>query len=183
MSTIESRTQIPAGTWNADPVHSQIGFEIAYMGGTFRGTFSPFEATLEVAGDGQAHLEGATQVASVKVQDPNLETHLQSPDFFDAERTPEIRFVADDVSRDGDQVTVRGDLTIRGTTETVELAGTIQDGIVDGYGNERVRLSLEGTVDRTRFGVNWNMQLPSGEPALPSDVVLTGELSFVKAQS
>ena len=48
MSTIESRTVLPAGTWNADPVHSQIGFEIAYMGGTFRGTFSPFAATLEV---------------------------------------------------------------------------------------------------------------------------------------
>ena len=183
MSTIESRTQLAAGTWNADAVHSQIGFEIAYMGGTFRGTFSPFEATLEVAEDGQAHLEGATQVANVKVQDENHETHLQSPDFFDAERTPEIRFVSDDLERDGEQVTVRGDLTIRGTTRTVELDGTIEEGIVDGYGNERVRLSLAGTIDRSQFGVDWNMQLPSGDPALPNDVALTGELSFVKAQS
>jgi polyisoprenoid-binding protein YceI len=56
--SIISTTQLPTGTWNADAVHSQIGFEIAYMGGTFRGTFSPFEATLEVAEDGAAHLEG-----------------------------------------------------------------------------------------------------------------------------
>jgi len=163
-------------------VHSQIGFEIAYMDGTFRGTFSPFEASLEVGDDGAAHLEGATQVANVKVQDENLETHLQSPDFFDAERTPEIRFTSDDVSRNGESVVVRGDLTIRGTTEEVELRGTIQEGIVDGYGNERVRLSLAGTIDRSHFGVDWNMALPSGDNALPNDVALTGELSFVKAQ-
>ena len=182
MSTTQT-TQLPTGVWNADPVHSQIGFAIAYMGGTFRGTFSPFEATLEVAEDGSAHLEGSTQVSGVKVQDPNLETHLQSPDFFDAERTPELRFTSDDVARNGEAVTIRGDLTIRGTTREVELRGTIEDGIVDGYGNDRVRLSLEGTVDRTQFGVSWNMALPSGEPALPSEVTLTGELSFVKARA
>ena len=182
MSTIESRTTLPAGTWNADAVHSQIGFEIAYMGGTFRGTFSPFEATLEVAEDGQAHLEGTTQVANVKVQDPNLEAHLQTPDFFDAERHPELRFVSDDIARDGEAVTVRGDLTVRGTTQTVELTGSLQDGIVDAYGNERVRLSLEGGIDRFEFGVSWNTPLPSGDPALAQDVVLSAELSLVKGQ-
>jgi polyisoprenoid-binding protein YceI len=182
MSTIETRTALPTGTWNADAVHSQIGFAIAYMGGTFRGTFSPFEATLEVGEDGQAHLEGTTQVANVKVQDPALEAHLQTPDFFDAERHPELRFVSDDIVRDGDSVTVRGDLTIRGTTKQVELTGSIQDGIVDAYGNERVRFSLEGEIDRLEFGVSWNTPLPNGEPALAKDVALTAELSFVKAQ-
>jgi polyisoprenoid-binding protein YceI len=58
----------------------------------------------------------------------------------------------------------------------------MEDGIVDGYGNERIRLSLGGTIDRSAFGINWNMQLPSGENALPNDVRLTAELSFVKAQ-
>ena len=182
MSTTQSHTVLPTGTWNADAVHSQIGFEIAYMGGTFRGTFSPFAATLEVGEDGRAHLEGATHVANVKVQDPDLEAHLQTPDFFDAERHPELRFVSDDVVRDGDAVSIRGDLTIRGTTQTVALAGSIQDGIVDAYGNERVRLSLEGRIDRLQFGVSWNTPLPSGDPALAQDVVLTTELSLVRAQ-
>ena len=118
----------------------------------------------------------------MKVQDENQEAHLQSPDFFDAERTPEIRFASDEIVRDGDSITVHGDLTIRGVTEPVELTGSIQEGIVDGYGNERIRLSLDGTIDRTAFGVDWNMPLPSGEPALPNEVALTGELSFVKAQ-
>jgi len=182
MSTTQSQTLLPTGTWNADAVHSQLGFEIAYMGGTFRGTFSPFAATLEVAEDGQSHLEGTTQVASVKVQDSNLEAHLQTPDFFDAERHPELRFVSDDIVREGDSIAIRGDLTIRGTTQTVELAGSVQDGIVDAYGNERVRFSLEGGIDRVQFGVSWNTPLPSGDPALAQDVVLTAELSLRKAQ-
>ena len=182
MSTTQSRTVLPTGTWNADAVHSQLGFEIAYLGGTFRGTFSPFEATLEVAEGARPHLEGTTQVANVKVQDPNLEAHLQTPDFFDAERHPELGFVSDDIARDGDSITIRGELTIRGTTQSLELAGSVQDGIVDAYGNERVRFTLEGAIDRLEFGVSWNTPLPSGDPALAKDVALTAELSFVKAQ-
>jgi len=181
MSTIESRTQIPAGTWNADPVHSQIGFEIAYMGGTFRGTFSPFEATLEVAGDGQAHLEGATQVASVKVQDPNLETHLQSPDFFDAERTPEIRFVADDVSRDGDQVTVRGDLTIRGVTKSVDVTFEYTGTATDPFGNQRLGLEGSVVINRKDYGVSWNAALETGGVLVSEKVTLEFEVSAIKA--
>ena len=99
-----------------------------------------------------------------------------------AERHPELRFVSDDLVRDGDSVTIRGDLTIRGITQQVELSGSLQDGIVDAFGNERVRLSLEGAVDRLAFGVSWNTPLPSGDPALAQDVALTAELSFVKAQ-
>jgi polyisoprenoid-binding protein YceI len=182
MSTIESPAAVlPTGTWTADPVHSQVGFALAYMGGTFRGTFSPFEATLEVAENGTARLHGVTQVANVQVQDENLEAHLQSPDFFDAERTPEIRLVAEDISRRDEEVAIRGELEIRGTSQPVELRGQVVDGIVDAYGKERVRLTLEGSLDRTDFGVSWNMPLPSGDPALATDVSLTGELFFVRS--
>ena len=90
MSTIETTSQaLPTGTWNADPVHSHVGFAVEYVGGTFRGTFSPFDATLAVTEDGVT-LTGSAPVAGVKVQDDNLTAHLQSPDFFDAERAPEI---------------------------------------------------------------------------------------------
>ncbi len=103
MSTIEQTQQaLPTGTWNADPVHSEIGFSVEYMAGTFRGTFSKF--TAQVA-DGR--LEGSAEVSSVQVKDPNLEAHLQSPDFFDAERHPEITFKATEVAEDGERLQVR----------------------------------------------------------------------------
>ncbi len=114
MNTIlEAKNTLTTGTWNVDATHSHVGFAVDYMGGTFRGTFSPFEATLTVAEDGTATLEGSAPVTGVHVQDENLAGHLQSPDFFDAELTPEITFRSSAIDRSGDDVTVNGDLTIR----------------------------------------------------------------------
>jgi polyisoprenoid-binding protein YceI len=180
-TTTENRTALPVGTWQLDPAHSQVGFAVDYMVGAFRGTFSPVEGELEVTEDGAAKLSGRTESASIKVQDENLEAHLQSPDFFDAERTPELAFEAQDIARNGDDVTVHGHLTIRGVEQPVDLRGTIADPITDPYGRERIGLKLEGSVDRTSFGINWNNPLPTGEPALANDVSLSAELYFVKA--
>ena len=177
MSTIqETRQALPTGTWNADRVHSDLGFSIDYMARTFRGTFSRFAATVA---DGR--LEGEADVASVQVKDPNLEAHLQSPEFFDAERHPRLTFESHDARRSGDELTITGEITIKGHTEPVEIHGTISDPIVDPYGNERFGARLEATVDRTTFGVTWNNPLPSGEPALSNDVRIVTDLQFVRA--
>jgi polyisoprenoid-binding protein YceI len=176
MTTVQQTQALPTGTWTIDPVHSEIGFSVDYMAGTFRGTFAKFAAEVD---DGR--LEGTAEVSSVQVKDPNLEAHLQTPDFFDAERHPQLRFVADEVVRSGDDVTVRGEITIKGETRPIELTGTISDPITDPWGKERFGLKLEGTVDRTVFGVSWNNPLPTGEPALANDVTLTADLQLVKA--
>src|SRR6266508_2425676 len=90
LSTITApETQLPTGTWQVDAVHSQVGFAVDYLVGTFRGSFSPVAGTLVVAEDGNAELQGSAEAASIKVQDADLTAHLLSPDFFDAERTPE----------------------------------------------------------------------------------------------
>jgi polyisoprenoid-binding protein YceI len=174
-------TKLPTGTWNLDPVHSHVGFAVDYLVGTFRGSFSPVAGALVVDEDSAAELTGSAQAASVRVQDENLSTHLLSPDFFDAERTPDIRFRSDDVRRTGDELTVTGELTIKGITQPVELTGTIGDPIEDAYGNDRIGVTLETTVDRTQFGLNWNLPLPNGKSALANDVRLTAELYLVKA--
>ena len=175
MSTTETRQALPTGTWNADPVHSELGFAIDYMAGTFRGTFATFEARLA---DGR--LEGTAEVASVQVKDAMLEAHLQSPEFFDAARHPQLAFAADELERTGNDVTISGEITIRDHTESVALSGTISDPMEDPYGNERFGLRLKTTVDRTRFGLNWNMKLPTGRPALSNDVEIAAELQFVR---
>jgi len=181
LSTItQTQTKVPTGTWNVDPVHSQVRFAVDYLVGTFRGSFSPVAGTLAVAEDGTAELKGSADVAGIKVQDENLSTHLLSPDFFDAERTPELSFAATDIRRSGDEVTVNGELTIRGTAQPVELTGTISDPIEDAYGNDRIGLTLETTIDRTQFGLNWNLPLPNGKPALANDVTVTAELFLVR---
>jgi len=113
--------------------------------------------------------------------DENLAAHLQSPDFFDAERHPELRFVAEDVDLESQTIETSGEITIRGVAKPVEVAGTISAPITDAWGNERIGLQLSATVDRTEFGLNWNMPLPTGDQALANTVTILAELQLVKA--
>ena len=175
MSTQTTQQALPTGTWSADKIHSTVGFAVPYLAGTFQGTFSDFDARLS---DGV--LRGSAEVASVQVKDPNLEAHLQTPDFFDAERFPQLSFEAREISRSGDDVTVAGQLTLKGHTEAVEINGHVNDPAPDPYGGERFGLQLETTVDRTKFGLNWNNPLPSGDPALANDVTIIVDLQLSK---
>jgi polyisoprenoid-binding protein YceI len=174
MTTTQIRQALPTGTWQLDPVHSSIGFEVPYMGGTFRGQFRDVEATIA---DGD--VRGSAKVASVDVKDENLTAHLSSPEFFDVERYPELRFASTDVEG-GEELTIRGEITIKGVTQPVELTGRATEPLTDAYGRERFGLTLETTVDRTAFGLSWNLPLPSGEPALSNEVTLVAGLFFVK---
>ena len=174
MSTTETQV-VPTGTWAVDKVHSDIGFAVKYMAGTFSGGFSDFDAQLS---DGT--LRGSAKVGSIQVKEPNLAAHLQAPDFFDAERNPEITFRSHDIRRDGDRLTIDGEITIKGHTEPIEIAGVITDPINDPYGGERLGLQLEAKVDRTTFGISWNNPLPNGKPALSNEVTLTAELQLSK---
>ena len=171
MAAVESITEVPAGTWQADPVHSHIGFEVQYAGvNTFRGSFKDWTATLT-----NGTLEGSAKVASIDVNDEQLNGHLQTPDFFDAAQFPEITFRATDLGR--------GELTIKGVTRPVELTKTVSEPNVDPFGRERVGLRLETTIDRNDFGVSWNAPNQGGGNYLGDDVKLIAELAFVKAES
>jgi polyisoprenoid-binding protein YceI len=172
MSTVETHV-LPSGTWQVDKVHSSIGFAVDYMAGTFHGTFGDFDAAVT---DGT--LNGSAKVASVQVKEENLAAHLQGPDFFDAQSHPELTFTSNAIDRDGDRVTIDGEITIKGHTETAEITGEISDPIADPYGGERFGLTLQTVVDRDEFGVSWNNPLPSGEPALSNEVTITAELQL-----
>ena len=177
MSTTEQLVAVPTGTWIADAVHSRIAFAIKHNTVlTFEGSFGSFDVKL----DGGS-LEGTVRVESVVVDDEQLTGHLQTPDFFDAEQFPELRFVSTDVDRDGDRISVAGELTIKGTTAPVEIAGTIAGPVTDAYGKERLGLELETTVNRHDFGVSWNAQLPGGATMLADEVLLTAHLELVQA--
>jgi polyisoprenoid-binding protein YceI len=181
MSVTETSTTIaPAGTWAADPVHSNVSFEIGYAGvNTFRGSFTDFEAAL--AGDS---LEGTAKVASVDVKDEQLNGHLQTPDFFDAARYPEIAFRAAGIRKGaGNAVEADGELTIKGVTRPVTLTGVVAAApATDPFGRERLGLRLETTIDRTQYGVSWNAPNQSGGDYLADDVKLVAELALVRQE-
>jgi polyisoprenoid-binding protein YceI len=179
MTTIEQTQQgIPTGTWKADTVHSRVAFEVPYAVATFTGEVHDFEASLE---DGK--LEGAAQIESIKVKEENLEAHLLSPEFFDAEKHPVVGFKGSNIRRDGDNVEIDGEITIKGITKPVALSGTITGPAVDHFGATRVGFKLETTIDRTQHDIKWNMPLPNGEPALANEVVLKADLTLVAQEA
>jgi polyisoprenoid-binding protein YceI len=174
-------TVIPAGTWTIDPVHSTVEFLVDHAGiATVKGRAPVISGTIR-GGDAPT-IEGTVDVTSVTTFDETRDAHLQTPDFFDAQRYPEIRFESSQVETRGPEVVVRGDLTIRGVTEPVELRGTFRGETVDAYGNERIGLDLAGTVDRTVFGVSWNAPLPAGGYLLPDTIPVNASFSAVKAE-
>jgi polyisoprenoid-binding protein YceI len=181
MSTRETSTIAPLGTWSTDPVHSTVGFEVDYLAGTFKGTFRDAAATLTISEDGRTALEGAAKVSSVDVKDENLNAHLQSPDFFDTESHPELAFRAEDVELEGAELAIDGEITIKGVTNPIRLTGTAGAPIDDPWGNKRLGIELAATVDRTDFGLDWNNPLPSGDLALADEVTILADLQFVQA--
>jgi polyisoprenoid-binding protein YceI len=180
MSTQTVKQEIPAGTYAVDPVHSSITFSVVHNGvATFRSGFGSYEAKL---GGGEApSLEGTVDVSSIEIDEEQLKGHLLSPDFFDAERYPRLRFASSELSVEDDgSVRVRGELEIRGAKHEVEASGRFGQLGADLAGNARVGLSIATTVDRRSFGLDWNAELPSGGEVLDYEVSIAVELELAK---
>ena len=184
LMTDEGRmVRVPAGTWKVDPAHSSVAFEVHMMISTVRGHFREFEGTLEAADDDPAdsRARGSVKVASIDTGNAERDQHLRSPDFFDADRYPEIRFVSTAVDvGDNGELEVEGDLTIKDRTHRVTARGAISGPHVDIAGNEKVGVELDTVVDRREFGLDWNAELPNGGYAVANDVRLEVSLELVK---
>jgi polyisoprenoid-binding protein YceI len=168
-------TERLAGQWRFAPVHSSAEFSVKYVVAKFRGRFGELDASLE---DGV--LSGSAKVASISVKDDNLYPHLLSPDFFDAEQYPEIKFRSTNIDIQGDHVELDGELELKGNTRPIHASGSIEGPVEDPMGNTRLGFTLETKIDRSEFGLNWNADLPKGGKALSNEVTLTVELEFHK---
>lgn len=184
MSTETIKQQeVPAGTWVVDPVHSSIAFAVTHNGvTTFRSGFEKYEARL--SGGEEPRLEGTVEVESIEIDEEMLKGHLLSPEFFDTQRFPRLRFTSSELSV-GEDGTARilGALEIRGETREVEASGRFAQLGGDLAGKERVGFSLETTVDRRNFGLDWQAQLPSGGDVLDYAVTISVELELVREEA
>jgi polyisoprenoid-binding protein YceI len=172
---------IAQGHYTVDLDHSKVGFAVRHMAvATFRGEFSRYGVAVVSDASGVT-VSGTVEVASIAVKNPDLEAHLLSPEFFDAERHPQLRFAGSTLRRTGDRIEIDGDLTIRGATQPVTVTGRVADPTEDAFGAVRLGLELEAIIDRTAFGLNWNAPLPKGGLALANDVRLLADLSLVRA--
>jgi polyisoprenoid-binding protein YceI len=175
-------TQLPSAVYNVDPSHSSVGFEVKHMGiATVRGRFGAFEGTIDATGDAPV-LKGTVQVATIDTGDANRDGHLKGPEFFDAEQHPTISFhsTTTEVGGAGD-ITLQGEITIKGITKPIELTGEVAENGQDPWGNERIGLELTSAIDRRDYDLKWNQTLPNGNLLVANEVKLLVSVSAVKS--
>ena len=143
-------TQIPAGTWSIDPIHSTIGFGVKHLGvPTFRGTFKQAAGTAVSADDAIESIEGSVRVENLVTEEPALTGHLHSEDFFHAEIYPVLTFKSTSIEPGEDgNLKVTGDLTIRGETRPVVLDAEIEGGGAGVAGRPPIGVAPTGGSDR-----------------------------------
>jgi len=153
--------------WSLDPHHTAVSFSAKHMGvATVRGRFDDVTAALELD-DPEDPTTGrgtvTVKAASVNTGSEMRDNHLRSPDFFDAEKYPDIVFTLKSIKKAGDdKFEVVGDLTVKGITKEITLDYEHSGTAVDPYGNTKVGGTLTGTVNRNDWGLVWNVPLGGG---------------------
>nr|WP_315162244.1 YceI family protein [uncultured Flavobacterium sp.] len=170
--------------WVIDPTHSEIGFKVKHMMFTnVSGKFSKFDATIEAEDNDfeNAKIEFTGAIDSITTGNADRDTHLLSPDFFDAAQFPEIKFSATSFTKinEGEYELV-GDLTLHGVTKSVKLAAEYGGLMKDPWGNTKIALALEGKINRKDWGLNWNSALETGGVLVSEEVRLNIELQFLQ---
>lgn len=169
-----------SSTWVSDPNHSEVDFSITHMSvSKVHGRFGNVKATIVL---NQADITKSTVTATIGVDtvDTGVDarnTHLKSADFFDAANLPSATFTSTSVAKNGNHLTVNGNLTLHGVTKPVVLDVEGPNGsMTDPKGGVHTGFSATTTIDRTAFGIG-----PKFPAAMVGDeVALDIELEVIK---
>jgi polyisoprenoid-binding protein YceI len=176
MTTTVSPTDIVTGTWTIDPSHSEVGFTVRHLMTKVRGQFEKFEGTVTTGTSLDDTVAEATiDLNSVNTRDAQRDGHLRSADFFDVEKSGPMTFVS--TSFDGS--TAKGELTIKGVTNVVELDVEFLGIEKDAYGNTRIGFEASTEISRKAFGVDFSIPLDGGKVLVGDKVNITHTIQAV----
>lgn len=174
-------TDLTAGTWAIDPVHSAVNFSVRHLVvSKVRGTFDSFSGAVTVAEDGTPSVSATIEVGSINTRNEQRDAHLRAGDFFDAEQFPTASFVSTSVRPDGDAYVLDGDFTLKGVTKPVSL--TLEfNGVNPGMGHGEVA-GFEASVvlNRKDFGIAFDAPLETGGAVVGDKVTVTLEIEALK---
>jgi len=170
------------GTWTVDASHSTVGFSVRHlMVSKVRGRFTEFAGTLTVADDPyQSSVEAVVQTASINTADEGRDAHLRNNDFFDSEQFPELRLVSTGITPRGDDYVLHTDLTIKGVTRPVDFSLEFEGVAGDPWGNTKAGFTAEADINRTDWGLEWNVALETGGVLVGEKVKITLEIEALK---
>jgi polyisoprenoid-binding protein YceI len=181
-TTATQETGLPLGTWQIDPVHSSLEFQVRNMGlVTVKGFFADFEGSLEVDEDGQARAAGTVQAASVHTRSEKRDEHLRAPDFFDVEQHPEMTLRSTGVTETAGGYALAADLTIAGQTHPVVFALEFDGVGTDPFGNTKAGFSAATEINRSDWGLNFNMALETGGVVVSDKIKIELDIQLVRS--
>jgi len=182
----ETVTKSATTTWNVDAAHSVAEFKVKHMMiSNVKGRFAKLSGTLSLdeSGHQNSRVEVSAEAASIHTGDDQRDAHLRSPDFFDVEKFPTLKFKSSSVRvvNEG-ELAVEGDLTIHGVTRKVTFAveGPTPPA-KDPWGNSRTAVSATAKINRKDFGLTYNAVLETGGILVGEEVTITLDVQFVKA--
>jgi polyisoprenoid-binding protein YceI len=175
-----------AETFVVDKAHSEATFQVRHMMSKVSGKFKDFSGRINIdrAKPAASSVEFNIKTASVDTGDADRDKHLQTADFFDAAKNPEITFKSTKIAatKKKNVYDVTGDLTMRGVTKHVTIPVEFNGFGKDPWGNERAGFSLTTTVNRKDYGINWNKALDNGGFLVGDDVTINVNLEAQKAK-
>ena len=168
-------------TWTIDKPHSKVGFNVIHMAvSEVEGKFNDFDGAIISKSDdfNGAEVSFVAKTTSIDTDNERRDTHLKSPDFFEAEKFPEITFKGNLLKKEGKYKLV-GDFTMKGVTKKVEFDVTYGGSIATDRGS-KAGFKLTGSVNRQEYGLSWNNKLSGGELAVSDNVELIVKIELNK---
>jgi polyisoprenoid-binding protein YceI len=172
-----------AGTWTIDPVHSDVSFTVRHMVvSKVRGHFDRFSGEIVTGANPlDSRVTAEIDLASINTGNEQRDAHLRSTDFFETDAHPTMTYRSTGVRRDGEDLVVDGELTLKGVTRQVPLRLEIGGFGPDAYGGTRAGFSATAEINRRDFGVNWNAALETGGAVVGDKVTIQLEIEAVLA--
>jgi polyisoprenoid-binding protein YceI len=175
---------VPAGDYTIDPAHSIIGFSIRHLEINFvEGRFKDFTGTIHLddADVTRSTVEFTAKIESIDTGVAQRDTHLKTPDFFEAAKFPEMTFKSTKVEKKGkDHFVLTGDFTLKGVTKSISFPFTMTGAVKDPWGNTRFGISAETQIDRRDYGITWGHALESGGLDVGNQVAIGLKLEALK---
>lgn len=186
MSITDNIVKSLTGNYTIDKSHSQVGFNVRHaIVAKVRGTFKEFSGTgfFNVDEPSKSNLEVIINVASIDTANADRDDHLRTNDFFSVEEYPIITLKSTSIQENGeDSYIVTADLTLRGVTKSVKFDLEYTGAAVDPYGNQRIGLEGEFSINRNDYGIVWNAALEAGGVLVSDKVNLEFEISAIQAK-
>jgi polyisoprenoid-binding protein YceI len=182
--TDTTTTQIPgyvAGTWDIDPVHTDISFTARHMMvSKVRGHFEKFEGSVVTTADPvDSSVEVSVELGSINTNNADRDAHIRGDDFFGVDQYPTMSYRSTGIHAKGDEYVVEGDLTLHGVTRPVALTLEVNGFGPDPFGGTRSGFSAKGEISRKDFDIKFNAPMEGGGVVVSDKIQLLIEAELV----